>query len=53
MPPKPQKQKAPVGYKAAALVKDVLPPSVKNPPREGRSIKVPDAAALQANLAIV
>ncbi|KAL4452822.1 hypothetical protein ABPG74_002387 [Tetrahymena malaccensis] len=49
MPPKQQKQKAPVGYKAAALAKDILPPSVKNPPREGKSVKIPDAAAIQQN----
>lgn len=46
MPPKPVKPKGAAGYKAAALVKDILPPSVKNPPREGRSVKVPDAAAI-------
>jgi hypothetical protein len=50
MPPKPApKAKAPVGYKTGALAKDILPSSVKNPPIEGRSVRVPDASYITAN----
>ncbi|KAM3133078.1 hypothetical protein pb186bvf_014795 [Paramecium bursaria] len=42
MPPKQKDPKAKQVYKAATQLKDVIPPTVKNPPRDPKPIKIPD-----------
>jgi hypothetical protein len=45
MPPKQKESKKGPTYKPATPAKDIIPPSVKEPPREQKQLKIPDTQA--------
>lgn len=42
MPPKQKESKKGPAYKPATPAKDIIPPSVKEPPRDQKQLKIPD-----------
>lgn len=45
MPPKQKESKKGPAYKPATPAKDIIPLSVKEPPREQKQLKIPDTQA--------